>query len=584
MPVEASLKLASREIAQNKVTSLNDYTALPCPTEAQYQAYASEVNLIIPEGPSVDLVCDDSYRALLAKTFYLMKELKINFPENWPLELKNDLGNSFDFLKRNSAKLTLDMTQEDSVAYNKVNDREIYLGGRFFSMPPLDAISVLIHEARHSVKTSPNHVTCEAGDVPRSSGACDEEFSMSSTAGAYSYGTLFEASLALYGENLSTADREAMLISALVQLGARFNILPDELARKVDVLITLSTDHELEIVHPFLNLTIPLNLKFSSEKEIPVRIEFSPQHNGILIHTNLNRAWSWSQNTGLKPLYEKLLTDIPIRHAARLRVPFNDITSFVVLTDKGQLKFVEYSTTLNANQLRGYTNPTGRPISTFPPFTTFFLALGHESTYLDKDGKIYFAPFYGNEPVFGQFDVFKDSHWTHGTGGVIYDTLYLINDEGQLKVASNEAVEDDDMVSRKFTLQDSNIGQNVKMKKFAEGLKLRMALDQDGSILAWKSGQSLEKPIQLKKKILDFVISQNVETKKRPIGKVTKTEASFIRSCSVEKLLQDPWLGRGIGITNQGQLVMAGVPGSSSPCVYTKFRELKTLIPYIDRE
>lgn len=586
--VSGNLSAIERKVAQDEHVGIGDYSRLPCPTEAEFQNLAKEVNLVIPEGPSFDVECKDGHRALMGKSLFLMQRLKINFPENWPEKLKEDLGKPFAFLKKHSAKLTLDLSQKDSLAYNKVTDREIYLGGRYFSIDPLDGISVLIHEARHSDKRSPMHFVCEAGDLPRATGACDDEFSMDEEkAGAYSYGALFEAAMSLYGEGLSKAEREALLISSIVQIGARFNTMPEALARKVDVLVVLTADNKLEIVHPFLNYSQTLDLKFGSPEEQPRRIEFSPVANGLFIYTNKNRIWTWSQLKGLQRFFPEVLSEeMEILNIARVRVPFKEITQYLTLGKANDLQSIEYDPKANKRLLFKYPMNLGKSIDKIPSFSQFFLALYNESVFLSQDGRVYFAPQYGNDQIFFEPEPLTSSQrWISGTGGVLYDSLYLVNGAGELKTVGREIREEhDDRDQRIFSLKDSVYGKNLRIKKFAEGLRLRMALSQEGSITVWpveeSPGQGTN--IKLEKTIVDFAITQVTETTSS-VGVPGRLNAEFKTRCQISTLLSDPWTGRGMGLSSQGQIVMAGAPGGA-PCVDTRFEDLSKARPYLDRQ
>lgn len=567
-------------------TSLNDFAALPCPSEADFLRMAADVHLLVPEGPSIDQACDQSPRALLGKSLLLMTSLKLKIPQDWPEPLRSDLLSPFDFLKKNVSKLSLDLTQKDSIAYNKVSVREIYLGGRFFTTEPLGAVAILVHEARHSVRTAPGHEFCLSGDIPRTAGACDAEFSLEdSKNGAYGYGTLFSIAVALYGDNVSKADREYMLIDALVQLGARFNKIPDALARKVDVLAVLGHDQRIYLVHPFLHYARPLNLAFAASDERPVRIEFAPLHNGLLIYTSRGRVWQWSSLKGLLPLYEKLLTpDMPVADIARLRVPFLEQTSYVIREPNGTLKFIEYSPERNERVLSPYPVHFPRTNGPAPDIQLMALAMYNDSVFLDKAGALYLAPHFGNEFAFTKVPQLQSSRgWTSLNGGIIYESLNLIDRSGQNHWASMNIVDDatggdDAAFSRQYQQSVSVLQTQAPMKKFMEGLRIRSALDNQGRLSVWKD-EGAAKILNLDFPVKDFVMMQNAETRE-PIGRTSQEPDQFQKQCGVKRLLRDPWLGRGIGVDHDNRIVMAG--GRDGECVRMTEQELRSKTPYFD--
>ena len=569
-----------------EIPSRNDFAALPCPSEADFLRMAAEVNLVVPEGPSIDQVCDQSSRALLSKSLLLMTSLKIKVPQDWPEPLRSDMLNSFEFLKKNVSKLSLDLTQKDSIAYNKVSAREIYLGGRFFTTEPLGAVAILVHEARHSVKTAPGHEYCLSGDIPRTAGACDAEFSLEdSRNGAYGYGTLFAIAVALYGEDVSKADREYLLIDALVQLGARFNKIPDALARKVDVLAVLGPDQRIYLVHPFLHYARPLNLAFGSADEHPVRIEFAPLHNGLLIYTSKGQVWQWSSLKGLQRLYEKLLTPaMSVADVARLRVPFQEQTSYVVREQSGSLKFIEYSPDLNERVLTPYPVNFPRTNGPTPDIQSMALAMYDDSVFLDKAGALYLAPHFGNENAFTRVPQLQSPQgWTSLNGGIIYESLSLIDRSGQnhwagMNIVYDSSGGDDSGILRQYEQKVSLMQTQVPMKKFMEGLRVRSALDEQGRLSVWKDASDA-KILDLGFPIKDFVMMQNAETRE-PVGRTTQEPDKFKKQCGVKRSLRDPWLGRGIGVDHDNQIVMAGA--RDGECVRMTEQELRSKTPYFD--
>ncbi|MFN7729571.1 MAG: hypothetical protein ACK5P7_10485 [Bdellovibrio sp.] len=584
--IESASSQAQVDGLISSAVTLNDFAQLPCPSEETYQAMAAEVNLVIPSGPSVDQLCDQSPRAALSKTLLLMTRLKIQLPESWPEPLRTDLQDPFSFLKANTTKLTLDLQQKESIAYNKVAVREIYLGGRFFTTEPLGAIAILVHEARHSVREAPGHVFCESGDIPRTAGACDDVFSLeNSKSGAYGYGTLFALGLALYSPELSKGDREYMMIDALVQLGARFNKIPDALARKVDVLAVLSTDKKIHLVHPFLGYTKPLNLQFGSSSEVPERIEFAPLHNGLLIYTNLGHVWHWNSLKGLLRLYESVLKpEIPVADVQRLRIPFLEQTAYAVRLKNDSLKVIEYSPSENARVLTNYPQHLGRPIGQVPKIHRMSLGLYNDSIFLGQDGQLYLAPHYGHEDSFGRPQALQSSQgWVSSHGGVLYDSLFLIDRIGDLYRGSLEIVdvstESDSMTERVYTLAKSELQTTGPLKKFSQGLRIQGALDTTGQVLVWKYGLLEPKPLDLKMKIQDFVLMQNTETRE-PVGQTTKESENFKRNCRIKRSLPDPWMGRGIGIDVDDHLIIAGE--KEGECIRMNESDLKIRTPYFN--
>lgn len=504
--------------SQSEMPALNNYSNLPCPSEKHFRNLARYVNLEIPKGPSLDKKCDNSHRAIFGKSLLLMSRLKFQFPDTWPEKLRTNLSNPLRFLKDRSAKLTLDLSQKDSLAYNKVQDKEIFLGGRFFTIDPLVGIDILIHEARHSEPQANSHTHCEAGDIPRSTGACDKEFSLNDdTAGAYAYGTLFNFALALYAENLAVSDREAAQADALAELGSRFNQIPEVLAKKHDALALLTENSEIKWHDPLTNKWTTLKLEFDSRDEKPVRLEFYPKHNGVLIYTSLQQVWSWHPIRGLAKFYPELLSKkTPIFDVARTRIPFDQITLYVLREKDNALSFVEYSPAKNKLVKSEYPYRAGNPKIPLPisPFKKMFLALFEESVFLTEDGKLYLAPHYGNDAAFGELPSLQSPvGWVAGTGGAVYDALYLIDQRGELSFVelSSRPIEgnSDGDEEKVFEVKKSVLATTQPLKKYAQGLQSHMALDREGQLHIWKYGESgPSSAMTSAEKIQDFVIMQ----------------------------------------------------------------------------
>ncbi len=501
--------------------ALNKYENLPCPTEAVFLELAQYVKLEIPPGKSLDEDCGvNNPRAILGKSLFLMNSLKFHFPQSWPAALKKNLENPLRFLHERSAKLSLDLNQKDSLAYNKVDIKEIFLGGRYFTIDPLSGIAVLIHEARHSEPPAATHTHCEAGDIPRTGGACDEMFTMDNEkAGAYAYGTLFNLALAFYAEGLAQSDREIALADALVELAARFNNLPDIFAVKHDVLVTLQADGTLSWIHPVTRAEKNIELKFL-DRERPRRIEFYPKNNGLLIYTNLDRLYSWHPVTGQTNVYPDLISaQDGVRDMARLRVPFGEMTLYAMRDANNNLSFIEYSPQDNKQLRKPYPkSPTRRSENDFPtsPFHRMFLALFNESVHLTKDGKLYMAQHYGNENAFIEHKHLQSPQgWVAGTGGVLYDTLYLIDQRGDLKqvAVGFEDREDGADVDKVMTVQDSLLKHSAPLTKFVQGLAVQMGLDRNGELQVWGVDSLESKKLELSHKVEDFVLMQILEVK-----------------------------------------------------------------------
>lgn len=560
-----------------------DYESLPCPTEAEFQTWAKELKLIIPEGPSLDESCENNFRSQLGKIFKLMKALEFDLPARWPLPIRNAIQDSYGFLRDHTSKLTLDLNQQGSIAYNIVSKKEIYLGGSFFrSHTPLEGVGILLHEGRHSSEQDPGHVHCDAGNIPKTQGGCDEKFSLGTDAGAYSYNTIFELAVAFYGKRITAADRELSLTKSLVNLGARFNQVPPFLARKVDILAVMSEQNEIFLVHPFLFLTHPLQIKFPESDERPERIEFFTGNNGILIFSNKKRLWTWSPLTGLKEFSAKAVDrSLAVHDMSRMPVPNADNPRPLLRFDNQELKFLNWDIPTSEERLFEYRyvgreRPEGKP-----KIRRMFMGSTNEAMFIDESGILFLAPHYGNEDQFvKKGELNNHGPWVFGNGGVTYDDLYLLNSEGKLHFATWAFDENSEGMDKIFKVEPSDFAPNAKKLKYAQGLQVEMVLDENGELHVRKYSDKSSRVIKFPSKVKDFVLGQNAEFGSF-ITNSTLPSRSFRKSCEVVQEIPDPWLGTGIGYDASGQLVM-GFSDPAKPCHVHSRKKLSDLTPYFD--
>ena len=292
---ENSIKAGIREpSSEEKKETRNGYSQLRCPTEAEFQKWSIELNIDPIDGPSLDAGCKTrSIRSQLAQVLALSKEIKINFPKKWAPSVQAEIKNSYNYIRSKTDKLVIDLSQTNSVARNLVAQRKIELGGMFFKEDALEALSVLVHEARHSDERDQGHTTCRTGDIPLTQGGCDPFFSnKAEDAGAYAYGTLFQLAIAQYSGNLDNAERELMISGALVMLSTRFNTFKSTLAKHSDIVTVLLENGSIAWVHPYSGELIPLNIELPDFQEKIKKIEFSPRTSSLMMFTDFTPVCS----------------------------------------------------------------------------------------------------------------------------------------------------------------------------------------------------------------------------------------------------------------------------------------------------
>jgi hypothetical protein len=178
--------------------------------------------------------------------------------------------------------------------------------------------------------------------------------------------------------------------------------------------------------------------------------------------------------------------------------------------------------------------------------------------------------------------------WQSGTGGVIFDSLFLVDRNGSLQQAkvthTLSADGDDDRDNRSYSLEPLQFTSRLKLKKFAQGLKVQAAAGMSGEVFLWtKDGRparrSLSVPVQ------DIAVIQEVETREA-LGRTDGVDQvrlrKFALACGIADpdLRPDPWLGRGLGFNSARELVIAG--DHEGECVRLGSKPLESRVPYLD--
>ncbi|WP_413557132.1 hypothetical protein [Bdellovibrio sp. HCB209] len=551
----------------NPSASLNDYKTLPCPSDAKYKELQERIHLTLPNGTKG---CSTDITAGLGKILLLMEKTELQTPKDWLPKIQEELTHPLEYLAKQVDNMHFDLSETDALATN-MGDRSIVLGGGLLMNDPFNSMSTLIHEARHSDKSAVIHVECIAGDLPRTRGGCDAKFDVGPHAGAYAYDVIFQSALAFFGKDLIAADREYLMSSALAILGTRFNELPASLATHADMLVTLNKENKLQLLHPFTNDLLHIDLPFKDRKEFVENIDFSVRDSGVLLFTNKKRLLSWTPRRGMGPLYKNIFhNDIKVSEAARITLPTESGRSrFVAQSTDGRMYWVKFSPEKLDFVLAPYPYlELDKSQINKTVWSQFFLASFGESVFLTADGKVYLGGHNktGRETFVLREDMQDPSGWVHGTGGISYDNLYLINGRGELKIASVSLQEIDDYHSV-TTYSFANVDfQAPSAIKYLQGLQTQVQLTKNGDLYlqdyASKSTQTVEGH-----GFKDFAFAQ-VATLDQSIAPSKNEYARFRKICQVKKHITDPWFGQGIGIDSQQRLVFAG--NKEHPCLIRK--------------
>lgn len=546
----------------DKKTTKNSYENIRCPSEAEFQQWSKELSIDPMEGPSLDTGCEpQNFKNQLAKVLVLAREIKFKLPKEFAPSLQADIQNPYEYIRGKTNKLKVDLSQTSSVARNFVSQRQIELGRLFFNEEPLEALSTLVHEARHSDPRDQGHTFCRAGDILKTQGGCDNFFSKSAAdAGAYGYGVIFDLALAKHTSNLDAAEKELMLTNSFASLGTRFNFFKADLAQHLDVVVVLLEDGTLGWIHPFSLELLPLDIQLPEFKEKLARIEFNNRTNGLFLYTESGRFFEWGvrKNTSI-PFSSALKKEDKVVEFSRQYVPYNhERTYFVSLKADGKLEYFKYNPDINKTEILPYPVKAHTRI---PELKHFIAGHAMGSYFIDKRGTLTRAPHYGNEEDF-IFDPTLQSPtggWARLTSGVFYEDL-LVTDlagkiyQGQVEFV-NTADGDVEPVIRMvpYTFQSQNFSV-----KYQQGLSIHAVLDKSGE-LKIESYRVKQAPLILTydKKIIDFTITRTTTLAQDLLSKPNAVMQKKQR-CGIKKALNITLGYTGvIGLTSENKLVLA---------------------------
>lgn len=536
--------------------SVNDLASLPCPTEEQFQALLKKVHMVtVLEGNST---CDSSRRGVLAKLLFLLDSLKVNPPEGWGGEAYEMLKSPVDYVGDTIPKMKVDLNQKNSVAYN-AGQVEVNLGPMFFTSEPLFALMVLVHESRHSAPKDPAHERCRAGDIPKTDGGCDREFSTAEDAGAYSFSVLFYLGLAQFHPGLSEGDREYLRSAALTTLGNRFNEVPASLATPHDLLLGLGRSGKAYLLNPYELGAEPL--PFSGAF---ARIEHNPRNGGAFFLNGKGQVFTWSRLQKMQRFEADLVPESE---------SFKDVAKFYVGTDKyaytaflredGALLYIENGNNSGLSTLERFrVQPQDVGLDPKRLFTADMFS----SFVLGEDGKVYvlyMSPRGGHSGNrFMLRRPLAEKNWSQMTGGVVYDSLYGISDgqlfrEGTLPGKSG------------FHPVLSSFQGQGRLVKYGESTGFRILLNEEGKLFLRRFENETESTLDLsgvlEDPLVDFAVIRHYAVKKL-LEPNRRALADFLLHCQVREAKEEPWLGRPMGIGRNGHLVLAsGNP--EKPCL-----------------
>jgi hypothetical protein len=155
--------------------------------------------------------------------------------------------------------------------------------------------------------------------------------------------------------------------------------------------------------------------------------------------------------------------------------------------------------------------------------------------------------------------------WAYGTGGVVFESLYAITDDGRTRystVSFTTGMDDGESDSVHYSLQESYLqATGGRMgKKIFEGVNLRALLDNEGDLqieVYGRDQRSFWRKESGGARLADFTVLRRhlVASVLAP----SDAREKFARECGLSSVVPDPWFGIGMGLNQQGELVVGGL-------------------------
>lgn len=537
------------------LASVNKYENLPCPSEENAKRLASIAHITVADRP---ISCDDPFVGKILKLLYLAENLKIYTPPNWGGTHREVYASILQYITKMIPLLEIDVHIQNKIATNYLNAR-ITLGSLFFELPPLAGLEVLIHEGRHSSFDDPGHVRCRTGEIPKTLDGCDEEFSISKKAGAYSYGFMYHLGLGRFGEGLSAEDSDFLINTAIAGITSRFNKVPETLAVPLDMLFVLKENNELYQVHPFTHELIAVDVSEHLQGENIRKIQYSPLGQGLLIFTDQGHVISLDQKKKKTDFYSQLLPqDFFIVDANKIYLgagPAGQYAYTLFLNKDGDIYLKDTDVQTGKGIFVQYKNR--------PPVMTKKMFMGNQfSSYLlGENGVIYQIMSGGrggtdlnganNYRAYTQFSK-SGLTWKDATGGATYDGLMAVGSDGKLyfeKFLDNGG----------NPVQRSDFVVNQKLMKYQEGLNVKVGLSDSGRLFVWDYARKRSSPWALPLEgIKDFALARSYAPADflLPIIQDSSEEASQV--CMTNPTYRDPWTQGLMGLKDDGILMFSG--------------------------
>jgi hypothetical protein len=523
----------------------------PCPSAEEAAELFKRVRFK-PDEPS-GYVCDDSKTAKLGRILFKLENLQMELPSEWGGVTRPALEDPISYINKWVQQLQFDKYEPNAIAYNVNKGTTVFLGARFFEIHPLFAIAVLMHEVRHSDREAPSHVACLSGDIPKTSGGCDETLSWEPDSGAYSFGIFFEIGLALYAQNISEDERDFLKAHALGLAITRINNLPNPYVTAVEVLGFIDEAGAPYIIHPITQQIVPVPRK----DPIPFldKVVFNQRNFGLLFFNSKDRARVWEPlGDEVKFWFDKTVPeDYQAVIGGRFYSPSSTYSERYLINTKGEVSLIKVDPKKGTHFLDPlYNQPLDEDIYPLEMFT----ALENQIILLDREGEVFrfrYSRVHSLPRAYEKLtDSFLKAPWDSGNGGLVYDILIGVEKQtGSVQ----KLLPNDVFLERasQFDFQGNN-----SIQDFYELLSGQYFLKENGEIFKLPYGSnepiSISDSLPRVKSLGHFRVPHASDSlfSDSNLGKGNR------EICDIDKPILEPWFGKAAGINTNGEIVFQG--------------------------
>lgn len=544
--------------------NLSEFQKIPCPSATRVQELFKTFNLEFSlKGYSCD--AQDS-RTYLLKTLDSLSRMNFIPPKAWGDEAHHIFTNISGYLSKHINKITLSTDPESStVVGTNPAAGLVELTPRIRELSLIEAVSMLVHETRHIQFPTLGHTRCSAGDMPAVEAACDDSFTDEySRMASYNFEVAFLAGLSMGGTQLTTAERAFAAQYALNLIATRFNNFRNNSAFFHDVLVVLTHSSKLQIWHPYLEkwISLPINLK----DDKVIRIEEADDAFSLFLFTEKGKFYSWNLFKGMKSISRFFTKNDFIVDGRRTTVAAlkNDIVTTYI--SNGQLKIIAYEPDETGSRSQLYPFNHARDAQLYKFQKLFFgfyneLFLLSDSQRLLRVNRQLTGPNLIEIPALNSLEP-----WVYGTGGILFDKMYFVNEAGNLYRLWIRNKQDLPMLTENenapesYELQQISIPVTNGIRKYKQGSFGDYFLGRDG-LVTFKSLQTPTLKTLTDQAVLDFAVLKTVV----PVGEykalLNQNTAELQATCKVLESQWDPILYRGMGKTENGELVFSDFEG-----------------------